>query len=119
MGKDRQDRDNRGNGSPPLLDPEGGNAHHAEVLAVNTLKQIIAEAKTLVIEEVGWFTVPAEVMDRLIIKCEKVLLNYGEEEALEVMKAELKDFLKRLTDYKERDDERKVKASLPDDTLRK
>jgi len=116
--EDWQDRENRGDDPSSLLDPEGGSAHHAEVIAVNTLKQIIVEAKRQVFEEVGRFIVPTEVMDRLILKCEKVLLNYGEEEALGVMKTELKGHLERQKEYKERDDERKVKASLPDDTLR-
>ena len=114
------DKDGRHDGDPdgieePLMDPEGGTAHHADVIAVNTLKEIIASAKNVVVEEEGPFRITSETMDRLLVRCEKVMLNYGEEEARKVMEDELRQYLKLKREFKEKEDERKVRERMPDD----
>jgi hypothetical protein len=110
-GEDRQPDDIE----DPVMDPEGGTAHLAEVIAVNTLKEIIADAKVVVVEEEGDFHIPAETMDRLLVRCEKVMLNYGEDEAKKVMMDELRQYLNLKREFKEREDERKVRDRMPDD----
>lgn len=102
----------------PVLDTEGGYTHLTEVIALNTLKEIISRAKVTVEEEKGPFILPSEVQDKLLMKCERSLLNYGEEEAERAMKTELIRFLDIRDAFKERDDERKVRRSLPSDTKR-
>jgi hypothetical protein len=101
-----------------LIDTEGGCAHHAEVIALNTLKEIILSAKLKVEEENGPIRIPAELMDQLLIKCERALLNYGEVEAEDVVIKELRAYLVRTRTHKDKEDERKVRSRLPEDSLR-
>lgn len=95
------------------LDTEGGGAHLVHVIAHNALKEIIIQAKEKVSVEEGTFKIPSYVMDELLIKCEKALLNYGEEEALKCMVDEIMAYLKRIREFKARDNERKVRERLP------
>jgi len=95
------------------LDTEGSGAHLVEVIAHNALKEIILKAKETVQTELGSFKLPSYVMDELLVRCEKVLLNYGEEEALSVMVFEIKAHLDRMRKFKERDNDRKVRERLP------
>jgi len=95
------------------MDTEGGGSHLVHVIAQNTLKEIIFQAKKKVTAEEGAFRIPAYVMDQLLIKCEMVLLNYGEEEALKCMVEEIKAHMARMREFKARDNERKVRERLP------
>jgi len=95
------------------MDTEGGGAHLADVLANNALKEIIQEAKKTVSVDEGPFRIPSYVMDKLVIKCEKVLLNYGEEEAQTCMVEEIRAHLAQMSEFKARENERKVKERLP------
>ena len=95
------------------MDTEGGGSHLAEVLANNALREIIQQAKEKVSVEEGSFRIPGYVMDRLLLKCEKVLLNYGEQEALRCMVEEIRSHLAQMRDFKARENERKVKERLP------
>ncbi len=95
------------------MDTEGGGAHLADVLANNALKEIIQEAKKTVSVEEGPFRIPSYIMDKLVIKCEKVLLNYGEAEAQKCMVEEIRAYLAQMKDFKARENERKVKERLP------
>jgi len=100
-------------GPEKLLDTEGGGSHLVHVIAQNALKEIIYQAKAKVTAEEGKFKIPAYVMDQLIVKCEMILLNYGEEEALNCMVEEIKAHLSRMREFKARDNERKVRERLP------
>lgn len=104
------------------IDTEGGGAHLVDIIAFNTLKGIIKEAReTVEVEEgkgKGKVTIPQEFQDGLILRCEKVLLNYGESEAQRVVLKEIRAYLKDVRAFKERDDERKVRERLPHDTRR-
>jgi hypothetical protein len=95
------------------MDTEGGGAHLADVLANNALKEIIQQAKETVSLEEGPFRIPSYVMDRLVIRCEKVLLNYGEEEAQKCMVEEIRAHLAQMKEFKAHENERKVKERLP------
>jgi|GEM_PF-6071987 len=95
------------------MDTEGGGSHLAEVLANNALREIIQQAKKTVSVEEGSFRIPGYVMDKLIIRCEKVLLNYGEVEAQKCMVEEIRAHLAQMKEFKARDNERKVKERLP------
>ena len=95
------------------MDTEGGGAHLADVLANNALKEIIQEAKKTVSVEEGPFRIPSYIMDKLVIKCEKVLLNYGEAEAQKCMVEEIRAHLAQMKDFKARENERKVQERLP------
>jgi len=95
------------------MDTEGGGSHLAEVLANNALREIIQLAKDTVSVDEGPFRIPGYVMDKLILKCEKVLLNYGEQEAQRCMVEEIRAHLAQQRDFKARENERKVKERLP------
>ena len=95
------------------MDTEGGGAHLADVLANNALKEIIQEAKNTVTVDEGPFRIPSYVMDKLVVKCEKVLLNYGEVEAQKCMVEEIRAHLAQMSEFKARENERKVKERLP------
>lgn len=95
------------------MDTEGGGSHLAEVLANNALREIIQQAKDTVSVDEGPFRIPGYVMDKLILKCEKVLLNYGEDEAHRCMVEEIRAHLAQMRDFKARENERKVKERLP------
>jgi hypothetical protein len=95
------------------MDTEGGGAHLADVYANNAIKEIIQQAKETVSVENGSFRIPGYVMDKLVVKCEKVFLNYGEAEALKCMVQEIRAHLSQMKDFKARENERKVKERLP------
>lgn len=118
MERDGKEQDDDERGPQPIIDTEGGHTHLTEVIAQNTLKEIIIQAKLSVEEDEGAFIIPSELNDRLLITCEKVLLNYGETEAEQAMREEILKFLNRKKEFKDRDDERKVKERLPSDTKR-
>jgi hypothetical protein len=95
------------------MDTEGGGAHLADVLANNAIKEIIQQAKEIVSVEEGSFRIPGYIMDRLVVRCEKVFLNYGEAEAQKCMVQEIRAHLAEMRDFKARENERKVKERLP------
>ena len=121
-----RDGHRRVNGKPELddddihdhVDTEGSGAHLVEVIAHNALMEIISKAKDTVRAEQGNFRLPSYIMDKLLVRCEKVLLNYGEEEAHNVMVFEIKAHLDRMREFKERDNDRKIRERLPSSTNR-
>jgi len=95
------------------MDTEGGGAHLADVLANNAIKAIIQQAKEIVSVQEGTFRIPGYIMDKLVVRCEKVFLNYGEEEAQKCMVQEIRAHLAEMKDFKARENERKVRERLP------
>jgi hypothetical protein len=95
------------------FDTEGGGSHLVHVIAHNTLMEIIHQAKAKVSVDEGSFRIPSYIMDKLLVRCERVLLNYGEAEALDCMVKEIRAHLVEVREYKARDNERKVRERLP------
>jgi hypothetical protein len=95
------------------MDTEGGGSHLVHIIAQNTLREIIRQAKAKVSVDEGSFRIPSYIMDKLLVRCERVFLNYGEAEALDCMVKEIRAHLVEVREFKARNNERKVRERLP------
>jgi hypothetical protein len=96
---------------PPAV--ADGTAHHlVEVFAYNTVNDVIRQARVVVLEQRGRFTLPLSFMDELRVECHDWILERGASEAEQSVRARILDFLERRQGHRLAEDERKVQHSL-------
>jgi hypothetical protein len=99
------------------LDTEGGQRHLTEIIAYTTLCSIIRDAIRNIEKErrekvLGKRMDPVRIssndFDELVVKCEKVMVSYGEGQARKAMKAAVLECLERRKRIKQMMRERKA-----------
>jgi hypothetical protein len=90
----------------------GGAVHLVEVYANNAVREIIQNARITISSERGRFILPPTFMDRLMMECEKWVLDDGAAEAERAVCDRINRFLDERAKFKDRDNERKVNQSL-------
>jgi hypothetical protein len=96
---------------PPAV-ADGSGHHLVEVFAYNTVNDVIRQARVVVLEQRGRFTLPSKFMDELRVDCHDWILERGATEAEQSVRARILDFLDRRQGHRLADDERKVQHSL-------
>jgi hypothetical protein len=96
-----------------LHDVSGGRAVHlVDVYAHNAVHEIIQNARITISSERGRFTLPSMFMDRLMMDCEKWVLDNGAAEAERAACDRINRFLDERKRSNDQDNERKVRRSL-------
>jgi hypothetical protein len=95
----------------------GGAVHLVDVYAQNAVREIIQNARIIISNERGRYTLPSEFVDQLVMDCERWVLANGPTEAERAVCGRITEFLDQRKRFKHEDDERKVKKSLERSTI--
>jgi len=96
---------------PPAV-ADGSPHHLVEVFAYNTVNEVIRQARIVVLEQRGRFTLPLSFMDELRVECHDWILERGATEAVQSVRERILEFLNRRQGHRLAEDERKVQHSL-------
>jgi hypothetical protein len=98
---------------PAKPEADGGVDHLMDIYAHNTVKEIIKKARDVLESGGGPVVLPRHFLDRLIVDCEKWILDEGDVRAEALCRESIAAFLSEMERFKREDDERKVRSRMP------